>query len=406
MNVARLSMVAALVGALSLVAGCGSQDRPQENATPQELPAFVREPADRAVISSGIAGWPSLVADPCVVADGEGYHLFYTAFFCQKPDGSFSYSWDPERPEGCDLGHAWGATAYAFSRDRGLTWAFRATPVVQRGTVEWNGGDIETPFVARIGGRLLLFYAALGGAGRVTPSHRYQLGAATLELGGRSISQALLQTGEAFVHRAEPVIPADLIERNGINATQEPSVVVKDGRLEMYFVSLGLSLPDQDVVAPGQAVSIALRRAVLDEDLALVEPPTAPLLTGAVANIPEVRYFDGRYHLFATTTELDDHEADEITYAVSDDGRHFSAPRTILSRRGGNAFDNWGLMAPTLVVEPEAILLFYTGWEAQEHVCAFTGANGRMGMAQESRPQGARCLYATLGRAVSRRNGL
>jgi hypothetical protein len=405
MKTAGLFTIAALAGALSLAAGCGSQDRPQENATSQDFPAFVREPVDRAVISSGVAGWPSLVADPCVVADGEGYHLFYTAFFCQMPDGSFSYSWDPERPGGCDLGHAWGATAYAFSRDRGLSWAFRATPVVRRGTAEWNGGDIETPFVVRADDRLVLFYAALSGPGRGAPNHRYQLGAATLELGGRSISQALLQTDEAFMHRTGPIIAADLIERNGINATQEPSVVVKDGRLEMYFVSLGLALPDQDVAAPGQAVSIAFRRAVLGQDLALLEPPTAPLLTGAAANIPEVRYFDGRYHLFATTTELDDHEADVVTYAVSDDGYHFSALRTILSRRGGNAFDNWGLMAPTLVVEPESVLLFYTGWESQEHACSFTGPNGRMGMAHESRPQGARCLYATLGRATSRRTG-
>ena len=96
----------------------------------------------------------------------------------------------------------------------------------------------------------------------------------------------------------------------------------------------------------------------------------------------------------ATTTTL-------ITYGVSGDGLHFTAPTTILRRRDG-AFDNWGLMAPTVVVEPDAVVLFYTAWEMQEHRCQVTGPDGRMGMPQQDR-NGARCLYATLGRAVSRR---
>jgi len=406
MNGARLLLATTLAGSLSLILGCGSQPSSPDKPPQQASLLFVREPSDRAVISSGIAGWPSLVSDPCVIADQEGYHLFYTAFFCQKPDGSFSYSWDPQHPEACDLRHTWGATAYALSRDRGLTWEFRSTPVVARGTAEWNNGDIETPFVTRVGDRLYLFYSAFGSRGGAALSHRFQLGAAALDLSGRSISQALLRTEGTFVHRTAPVVEADLVERNGVNSAQEPSVVVKDGRLELYFVSLGLALPDQDVVAPGQAVSIALRLAIFGQDLAPLEPPTAPLLTGAVANIPEVRYFDGRYHLFATTTALDDHEGDEITHAVSDDGRHFTTPAAILTRRSGNAFDNWGLMAPTVVVEPESVLLFYTGWEAQEHACAITGPNGRMGMAPESQAQAARCLYAALGRATSPRSGL
>jgi hypothetical protein len=150
---------------------------------------------------------------------------------------------------------------------------------------------------------------------------------------------------------------------------------------------------------------VALRRTVLDPSFQEIEPPSAPLVSGAEANIPEVRHFDGRYHLFATRTEQDDHEADEITHATSSDGLHFTAPETILRRRSSEVFDNWGLMAPTLVVEPASVVLLYTAWEMQQHRCRTFGADGRMGMPQEGRPELARCLYGTLGRAVSTRAG-
>ena len=388
-----------LAMALGLIASCA----PQEDTTHDEFPSFVREPSDRPVIDAGTAGWPSLVADPSVIADEEGYHLFFSVLACRRPDGSYDSSWDPERKEGCDLNGAVGTTAYAFSRDRGLTWEFRATPVVLPGAEAWNGGDVETPFVCRVADRLYLFYCALGRRDDPTFRYRFQLGVATLDLGGRTIREALLHTAETFTHRKEAVVPADLVERHGINYSQEPSVVVKDGRLELYFVSLGLSKPEGDMTTAGQEVSVALRRTVLDPSLQEIEPPSAPLLTGAAANIPEVRYFDGRYHLFTTRTELDDHEADEITHSTSSDGLHFTAPETILRRRSGDVFDNWGLMAPTLVVEPAAVVLFHTAWEMQEHRCQISGVNGRMGMKQESRPELARCLYGTLGRAIAKR---
>jgi predicted GH43/DUF377 family glycosyl hydrolase len=391
----------ALAAALALATGCGSQ----ENTERDEYPSFVRDPSDRPVVPSGVAGWPSLVADPSIIADDEGYHLFYSALFCRQPDGSYSFSWDPERPQECSLREAVGATAYAFSRDAGRSWEFRRTPVVLPGTEPWNDGVIETPFACRVADRLHVFYCALGARAAVTLQHRFQLGVATLALGARSIREALLPTDETFVHRKEPVVAADLVERYGINNAQEPSVVVRDGRFELYFVSLGLSKPGEDITAPGQEVSLALRLVRLDQALSPLEPPSAPLATGAAANITEVRFFDGRYHLFATTAELDDHENDELTYSVSGDGLHFTAPTTILRRRPGAGFDNWGLMAPTVVVEPETVLLFYTAWEMQEHRCQLAGTDGRMGMAQESRPDEARCLYATLGRAVSRRAG-
>jgi hypothetical protein len=396
---------AALAASLTLLPGCGGGN--DEKTPPVVEPAaFVREPADRPVVSSGTSGWPSIIADPSVLADQEGYHLFYSAFVCRKADGSYSYSWDPLNPGDCDLGQAFGATAYAFSRDRGLTWEFRATPVVLHGTASWNSGDVETPFALRVADRLYVFYSALSKENASVLNNRYQLGVATLDLGGRSIREALLHTTDVFTLRAEPLIAADFSRPMGINNAQEPSVVVRDGRLELYFVSLGLSLPDKAFDAPGQQVSIALRRAVYDPSLAALEAPSAPLAEGTAANITEVRFFDGRYHLFATTTALEDHEDDYLTHATSEDGLRFSAPKTLLKRRSGTVFDNWGLMAPTAVVEDASTILFYTAWEMQEHACQIQGAGGRMGMPQESRPQAARCLYGTLGRAVAPRASL
>jgi hypothetical protein len=396
---------AAFAGVLGLCAACGSQSTPQPaTATPSPdlVSRFVRTPSDRAAMPSGTAGWPALVADPNIVVDEEGYHLFYTDSFCRRSDRSYFYSWDPLQAGLCDSGQAIGTTAYAFSRDRGLTWEFRPTPVVLPGQTEWNDGDVETPFVWRVADRLYLAYCAWGHRGGAALRTRFQIGVAMLDLGGRSIRTALMDGQSIFQQRPEPLVPGDFTQPNGINATLEPSVVVRDGRFELYFVSVGLTHPEQDTAAPGQQLSVALRRTVLDQGLAPTEPPSEPLLTGASANITEVRFFDGRYHLFATTTPHDDHDDDAITYAESQDGLHFT-PTPILQRRSGATFDNWGLMAPTLAVEPQSLVLFYTAWEMQDRRCQLAGAGGRWGMAQESHPELASCLYATLGRAVAPR---
>ena len=392
MKTTSLVQFAAATVALGLTAACAPE--PGQG----DFPSFVREPADRPVIGSGVAGLPTIVGDPCVLADADGYHLFYSAFFCHTPDGVASFSFDPQRPEDCSFEHAFGTTAYAFSADRGLTWEMRSTPVVTPGAHAWEGRDVETPWVVRTGDRLHLLYSAVGG-----PSDPLQLGAATLTLNGRSVREALLTDQAVFETRPAPLIAADTDTPFGVTYAQEPSVVASDGRLELFFVSLGLSRPGDRLDAPNQEARLALRVAVFGQDLAPLAPPSAPIATGVAANIPEVRAFDGRYHLFATTTETDNHEDDLLTYSVSDDGRQFTAPKTILRRRSGDAFDNWGLMAPTVVAEDDEVVLFYTAWESQAHHCVWSGPGGRLGTADESRPQDARCLYGTLGRAVSPR---
>jgi hypothetical protein len=392
MNAGSRGRALAAVVALTVVTACAGE--PGKGS----FPSFVRNPADRPVIGSGVAGLPTLVADPCVLADDEGYHLFYSAFFCREPEGRPSFSFDPTHPEACSFQNPFGSTAYAFSADRGLTWELRSLPVVFPGADDWSSQDIETPWVLRSGDRLFLFYSALG-----RREKRYQLGVATLDLHGRSIRSALMDEGAVFTSKPEPLIPADFQTPFGINNAQEPSVVVRDGLFDLFFVSLGLSHPDAELDSKDQDVSIALRSAVFSQDLAVVAAPSVPIATTASANIPEVRYFDGELHLFGTTTALDDHEDDFVTHAVSDDGGQFTAPERVLRRRD-EGFDNWGLMAPTVVVEDDVVIMFYTAWESQDHHCVLEGPDGRVGMPVESRPQEARCLYGTLGRAISPRS--
>src|SRR5271166_1096083 len=64
------------VKAVSLLAG-----------EPDVALAFKREPADRTVLTSGTPETPMIVMDPCVIADAEGFHLFFTSFFCDTRAG-------------------------------------------------------------------------------------------------------------------------------------------------------------------------------------------------------------------------------------------------------------------------------------------------------------------------------
>ncbi len=126
----------------------------------------------------------------------------------------------------------------------------------------------------------------------------------------------------------------------------------------------------------------------------------------AAANITEVKYFDEAYHLFASASTLAEgefHEGETITHSTSVDGVNWSAPEVILSPSAEPGFDNWGLMAPTVAVEADRLVLFYTAFETDQHVCFPVAVDGRFGMPVA---ENSKCLYATTGRAVSPRRRL
>jgi hypothetical protein len=361
---------------------------------------FVKTPADKPVIKAGLAGAPVFVTDPVVYTDAEGLHLFYTSIFCEK-DGHPYFAWDPANQADCILRSAGGAVGYAFSDDLGLTWTVRETPVIMPGPAEWDSEKVETPFVTRVDDTLYLFYCATGNRDGQLFALRYQIGVAALALGDRSVKQAMLDDGAVMTKQPEPLVAYNLAEPAADNNVQEPSVVIRNDIFELYFIGLGLALPDQGLDAPQQAItSINFMRMTLNSDLAPLDPPQVLPVSGMV-NMPEVHYIDGTYYAFYTTSSLvgDDefHHGEIIGYATSPDGLTWDNAGIILRPGPDTSFDNWGVMAPTVTFQEDQIILFYTAWEMRSHPAFPVPPDGRFG----APISGDRTVYGNIGRAVS-----
>ena len=119
------------------------------------------------------------------------------------------------------------------------------------------------------------------------------------------------------------------------------------------------------------------------------------------ANIPEVKYFDSAYYVFATAAGNGEfHRQEKIEYFTSKDGAIFSKATDLLAPQVD--FDAWGMLAPTLVVERDTIVMFYSGWSYVDHPCfpEPLPLNVRFG-----RPSNgdAACIFGSFGRAVAPR---
>jgi len=364
---------------------------------PPTFPEFARQPDMRPTISSGRAGWPILPVDPSIYVDNEGYHLFYSTFFCRR-EHRRSYSWDPADPTACDMGNTITAIAYAFSRDRGLTWGFRQTPVVMSGDSGFDAARIETAAAFRLGDTLYVAYSADGDRDGRKFTARYQIGVARLVLRRQSVRQAMMDESRQFERRATPLLPFDLRTGHFDNNVQEPSVVIGPDGIVLYYIGLGLRLPGEPIDAAGQQiVSIGLGRAVLDEHLNVLVRSESALLEGV--NTTEVKYFDHAYHLFASTLGGGDaHRNEAISYATSADGAHWTTPTVILSPGSAPGFNDWGLMAPTAAVQLNRVVLFYTAFGTAPGECLLRGRDGRFGVPLVDV---SRCMFVTIGRAVS-----
>jgi predicted GH43/DUF377 family glycosyl hydrolase len=362
------------------------------------FPAFEREPAARPVISSGRAGLPVVAFDPGVFVDDEGYHLFYTTIFCRAKQYP-SYSWDPANPAGCDIINSFGSIAYAFSSDLGLTWQFRRTPVVFPSDSGWDAAKIETASVFRLRDTLYLTYSADGRRGGRMLTSRYQIGLAMLPLEGRSVNAAMMDDSTRFARRRDPLLPYDLRAGRFDNNVQEPSVVIRPDGMYLFYVGLGLLLPEEPVEAAGQQIrSVGLGRAVLDDQLNVISRSESAILPDA--NITEIQYFDGEYHLFGTTSTAGEfHKGARLNHATSPDGVHWSALEPFLD--GGVAgVDDWGMMAPTVALARDRVVLFYTAYSTDPGNCFPVPPTGRFGRPVAG---GTECLFPTVGRAVAAR---
>ena len=237
--------------------------------------------------------------------------------------------------------------------------------------------------------------------------NRFQLGVSRFPLAGRGIRRSLLSTEETFQRmRTTPLVPFCLTETSFVNNVQEPSVVCRNGRFEVYFLGIGLALPDQTPESKGQKiVRIGLGRAVFDKSFHEIERTDKPLLGGV--NMPEVTFHDGRYWLFSTGFGKGAvHKGEFLQLSTSDDGIHWQKPRAILGPRQEDAFDNWAVIAPTLVRDQGQWLLFYSAFgaspakrgEFSKQVGPFCLDAKKWGIFV---PQEKRTIAVNLGRAVS-----
>jgi hypothetical protein len=396
-----MALAIVISSAMLIQLACGKDSKGTGGGTNNASLIFTREPANEPVVLSGRVGWPIFPTDPCVIADAEGYHLFYTSYFC-KASGSYYYSWDVANMAACNITQVVATVGYAFSADRGFTWQFRGRPIVLPGPEPWQSGDLETPFVAILGDTVYLLYSATGTVNGQPFPQRYQIGAATLNLHGHTLRQSLLENDAEFVRLPQPLLPYNTEVPAFNNNTQEPSVVIRNNRLELYYVGLRLSDPRLPAEAPGQEIlGVGLARAIFATNLALIEATNGYILPNA--NIPEVKYFDSAYYVFATAAGNGEfHRQEKIDYYFSKDGTTFSKPVDLLAPQV--SFDAWGIMAPTLVIEKDTIVMFYSGWSYADHPCFPEPLPLDVRFGRPSNNDAA-CIFGAFGRAVAVRSG-
>jgi predicted GH43/DUF377 family glycosyl hydrolase len=388
---------------LSFIISCTPLKRKSNSDFQQDTSidlAFERRPSNGPVVNSGVKDWPAMPSDPFVLKDQVGYHLFISVLFCKltaegsnkygRPVGEYFYSVDLENNQLCDLNDTRYTIGYAFSSDKGLTWKFRTTPVFMPADGDaWDSGYNETASVVKVDDTLYLFYSGF----KHDEKPRYQIGVASINLEGKSTYEMFMTGHRMFDRqgRTEPLIPKRLDSFD--NNTQEPSVLFRNNQFEVYYT--GLKLKDDNIK---NIEGVSLGRALFDRNLNLISRPAEPFIPNKWVNIQEMIYLDSKHYLVYTSDGSGElHKGENIAYIVSsDEGRTWSASRTILSPRSTSEFDNWGLMAPTIVYDKDRFVLFYSAWQAANFKCADNPTERRVGItiSEESK-----CVFLTMGRA-------
>jgi hypothetical protein len=393
------SRVAKVASVLLFAAACGPVRLDPHTSLPggPNLESFTLQPSG-PVISGGRAGLPILPVDPNIYIDAEGYHLFYSSYFCWR-DGRYVFSWDPAKPFDCNIEKVITSIAYAFSADRGLTWTFRQSPIVQPSATGFDSHRIETAFVFRIGDVLHLAYSGDGDFNGRRLTGRFQIGLARLVLGRQSVRAAVMDESRQFERRPTPLLPFDLRPGRFDHNVQEPSVTMGPDGLVLYYLGLGLRLPNEPIDAPGQNIEkVEVGRAVLDDQLTVISRSDMAVVLGV--NMPEVRYFEGAYHLFGVTLKGGGEKGEAINYATSADGVRWSRPRIILSPGGVPGFNDWGLVAPTAAMEAGGVVLFHSAMGAESRPCFPVPPQERFGVPWAGN---TKCMFPTVARAVAPR---
>ena len=92
------------------------------------------------------------------------------------------------------------------------------------------------------------------------------------------------------------------------------------------------------------------------------------------------------------------HNDEKIAYRVSkNNGKSWSQPTVVLTKGDANSFDNWGIMAPTVVFDENDLYLFYTGFEVYDFDFQDLDSLTRFGVPFDDN---TKLSHAALGRAV------
>lgn len=366
--------------------------------------------------------------DPYVLKEGSKTHLFFGSLFCKSPAG-YQLFWDPQQPKACDLKEVIFAIGYGFKahpQDPG--YKFRSSPVLAPAAPgQWDDHYIETPAVIRVEQDTYLFYSAWN----QRQWKRYQIGVARLTSPTGPLEQTLLQTDRPFQRlQPDPLLPySGQLQRFDRENTQEPSVVYRDGRFELFY--LGIQARNKQSQQPlgngplddsAEFESLSLGLACFDRQLQHQPCPQQldqqPLLQttfkqgqaqGAMVNIPEVRWSEAlqRYLLFYTdfaTGTGPQFQGNQIAWRHSVDLKNWSAAQMALAP-GADPEANWGLASPSFQLQGRQLELYYTGWGLHQPTQPQPGACFQERFRTPLDPQHQRCISASLGYAQAQLQG-
>jgi predicted GH43/DUF377 family glycosyl hydrolase len=288
------------------------------------------------VIASGPT-WASdnLKSDPTVLRDGDVFKLWYG---------------------GNQLGR--GQEVYYATSSDGMNWSHHDGPVLRIGNRgEWDYGDIETPSVVKVGDTYHLYYCgrrAQESGGEWAKESAYQIGHATSKDGIQWVKDP-----------ANPVIRLGDRASNEWNwaSAAEPTVVydASRGLFEMWYVGVNV-LQGKVHAHLGYTTSRdGSRFRSRAGNPVIASKPGSDSVEYNGYFTPEVVREGGRYWLFYVSDTWNSQPAGPIRVASSSDGKNWTLREQTLVSKQPQGWTQHGVFGPTVVVERDALHLWYTG---------------------------------------------
>ncbi len=294
------------------------------------------EKSDDEVIASGpTSASDNLKTDPAVLRDGSGYVMYYGG----------------NRTGG-------GQEIYRATSQDGRTWSRQGRPVLRLGPRgSWDGGDVETPTVVKVGGVYHLYYCGRAVADDPDEWSRqtaYQIGHATSTDGVNWTKDP-----------ANPVIRLGNRGRNDWNwaAAAEPSVIYDEQQRQFRLYYVGINVLGSGAhahiglatSADGSSFQNHRGNPVIASDPRRATGDFNGFYTPAVVR-------DGTgYRIFYVTDTWNHQPSGPIRMGSSPDGLTWKLDERTLAKKGGG-WKKHGVFAPSVLVDGDALHLWYTGF--------------------------------------------